>query len=93
MGESVRRFLVILCVIGGECSCATTTAPRPGPAPAIAANGTDVQCRTERPTGSNLGIEVCTTKAQREAIKASTQAVKQDLGKTQAGACHPPPPC
>ena len=89
--ESFGSSFVILCLIASVSSCvAAPPGPKLAPASAAAANGGDIQCRTERPTGSNLGVSVCTTKAQRDATKLNTQAIQQELGKTQAGPCTAP---
>jgi hypothetical protein len=83
----VMSFLraVVLASMAGAAGCALPPAtPKPAQPPAVASDG-DVQCRIERPTGSNLGVEVCTTKAQRDATRADTQQVQEELGNTQAG--------
>jgi len=85
----IRPLLAVLALTAGVSGCATVPTPQAAHLP-TAASGEEVRCRIERPTGSNLGAQVCTTKAQRDATKADTQSVQQELGKTQAGPCTAP---
>jgi hypothetical protein len=89
--HSIAVVLVILILSAGVSGCATAPLePKSAHESVIAVNGGDIQCRTERPTGSNLGVQVCTTKAQRDAVKANTQTFREELGRTQAGPCTAP---
>jgi hypothetical protein len=92
MLRSYGPCIALLYVISGASGCATAPSA-PKPAATNVRTSADVQCRMERPTGSMLGVKVCTTKAQRDAMKANTDALQQDLGKTQAGSCRGVPGC
>lgn len=84
-------------VIAGVAGCAAVPpAPKPYPATqtpqgtVAQSDAQGLQCRMERPTGSLLSLKSCTTKAQRDAIKAATEGIQQELRSTQGGACHSP---
>jgi len=85
----VRSCVVILCVAAGAIGCVTVPAPKVS-AGAPASKAADLQCHMERPTGSLLGVKTCTTQAQREGIKSSTEALQQELRNVPAGPCQPP---
>ncbi|MBS0373828.1 MAG: hypothetical protein JSR73_04575 [Proteobacteria bacterium] len=53
----------------------------------------DVQCTTERPTGSMLPVRVCTTKAERAAIDRATRETNQALQRLPGRACPGTPGC
>jgi hypothetical protein len=73
-------------------------APASAGAPAVAAAAAsnaadDVQCTTERPTGSMLPVRVCTTKAQRTAIDRSTRDTTGAIQRLPGRACPGTPGC
>ena len=93
----VRLHAVIVWVVAGVAGCAAAAhAPKPAlPTPTAQrtvarSDAQGLQCRMERPTGSLLSVQSCTTRAQREAIKAATEGIQQELRNTQGGACHSP---
>jgi hypothetical protein len=91
MLASIGSYVAILCLTAGAIGCAVApSTPERAHSSTVTANRGDLQCQMERPTGSLLDVQVCTNKAQRDAIKANTQAVQQDLGQTKAGACRGP---
>jgi Tfp pilus assembly protein PilV len=82
------QCVAIVGLIGCAAGCAAIPpAKKSAQTTTLAASGADLQCHMERPTGSLLGVRVCTTKAQRNEIKANTRSVQQQLGRTQGGAC------
>lgn len=89
MHATVGARTAIVCLIAGATGCITgVPVAKPTHNSNVAGRG-DLQCRVERPTGSLLDVRICTTQAQRDRIKANTQAVKQDLGNVQVGPCPP----
>ena len=87
-----------LCAASALGACAARPTAKPDPAPAQAtstAAKSDVQCRTERVTGSLVATRLCTTAAQREAISRSTQDARDSMNKAlvppdcpSGGSCH-----
>ena len=49
--------------------------------------GTDIQCHIERPTGSLIGAQVCTTAEQRAAMRRSAQGMQDAINKIQGTSC------
>jgi hypothetical protein len=72
-------------------SCATGKLVSGSPAD----NFSDIQCRTEVVTGSLLANRICTTKAQRDLLKALTDQQKEELRNFPTTMCKSgsPPPC
>lgn len=64
--------------------------PRPG---AVASAANEVQCTTERPTGSMLPVRTCTTRAQRTAIDRATRETNQAIQRLPGRACPGTPGC
>jgi hypothetical protein len=82
------QCIAILGLIAGASGCAATApARKPAQGATLAASGQDLQCHLERPTGSLLSVQVCTTQAQRDAIKANTRSLQQELGSVKGGSC------
>jgi len=74
--------------------CATTSPGATQPtAAASAVGGNDVQCTTEKPTGSMLPVKVCTTKAQRDQIDSNTRATRDQIQRAHSPACPGTPGC
>jgi hypothetical protein len=74
-------LLVILIMVAG---CATQPAKEHGAANVNAA-GTDIQCDSERLTGSLISKTVCTTKAQRDAQHALVGEVQNSVMQSVDG--------
>lgn len=52
----------------------------------------DVKCQSEQLTGSKITRTVCTTKAQRDALQAGADAVRDDY-QHPGGTCRPGATC
>jgi hypothetical protein len=82
---------VVALVLGACADAAARRAPGVPSASAIAA--ADVQCTTERPTGSMLATKVCTTKAQRDAMAVATRDANDAMQRAHGPACPGTPGC
>jgi hypothetical protein len=86
MPNSQLYLLAVSIIVAG---CAT----QPSKDRAANANaGPDVQCRSEQLTGSKITRTVCTTKAQRDALQAGADAVRNDY-QHPGGTCRPGATC
>ena len=82
-----KLFLLAVSIIVAGC------ATQPGKAPVASAKAEpDVQCHSEQLTGSMITRTVCTTKAQREALQAGADAVRDDY-QHPGGTCRPGATC
>jgi hypothetical protein len=64
-----------------------------GTAEKVSAAPPDVQCHTERLTGSMIASRVCTSKAERSASERKTQSSRDALNRAPAPACPGTPGC
>lgn len=86
MPNSKLHLLAVSIIVAG---CAT----QPGKDRVANANAEpDVQCQSEQLTGSKITRTVCTTKAQREALQAAANAVRDDY-QHPGGTCRPGATC
>jgi hypothetical protein len=95
LGNIIRyQCMLTVVILSGASGCATlppvseTTA-----AEKIATEPADLQCHTERLTGSMIASRVCTTKAQRSASERNIRSFRDALNKAPAPACPSTPGC
>jgi hypothetical protein len=84
---SKLAFLACLFTLGAVTlsGCALRTVPVAAATPARSPN--DLQCHTEKVTGSLLKTQVCLTKAQRDARAVAAQQMKDILQNHQNLGC------
>jgi hypothetical protein len=86
---------VAACILGVGYGCAI----RHPPAPKVAKQGVgtaktdDIQCTSEKVTGSLVATRVCTTKSQRDAMREHTQDARDALNNQVIAACPGTPGC
>jgi hypothetical protein len=88
LGIGVLMFKSTLCLLvasGIVAGCATRPVIDHGTGNANA-GGPDVQCHTVQLTGSMIGKNVCTTKAERDAQQSATDELKHNV-ESRVGGC------
>jgi hypothetical protein len=68
-------------------------AKSPDAATATVAKDADIQCHSERPTGTLLATKICTTREQRRVIAEHAQDVKDKIDRSIVPACPGTPGC
>ena len=86
--KAALEFLTLaLMILGSGCRTASPSLPASAAGTARVVSPEKLQCQMQRLTGSLLAVKVCTTQAQRDAIKASAQSVPLQIGNTQGKPC------
>jgi hypothetical protein len=85
--SNCKSYLLAVSIIVAGC------AAQPGKGRVANTNaGPDVQCQSDQLTGSKITRAVCTTKAQRDALQAGADAVRDDY-QHPGGTCRPGATC
>jgi hypothetical protein len=89
----LQRMLTVV-ILSWASGCATLPPlSEPTTAEKVATAPPDVQCHSERLTGSLIASRVCTSKAQRSATELNTQSSRDALNRAPAPACPGTPGC
>jgi hypothetical protein len=80
-----KSGLCLLVTLGMVAGCATRPVNDHG-TQNLNAGGPDVQCHTVQLTGSMIGKNVCTTRAERDAQQSATDELKHNV-ETRVGGC------
>jgi hypothetical protein len=94
-GAACRLAIVLAWTLGLGSGCSTAQPPARTVAsrPVGTAMGEDIQCSSERVTGSLVATRVCTFKSQRDAIREHTQDARDALNNQVIAACPGTPGC
>ena len=90
-----RMAAVAACSMGACCGCATAQPHAPAVAHQVvkSANTGDLQCSSEKVTGSLVATRVCTLKSQRDEIREHTQDARDALNNQVIAARPGTPGC